>query len=127
MVEECSPEIPVADTQINEFIRALQGTELLFDFATDFYYRKSFDKVEDFTFTDQDYRLFKDFAQKNGVGVHSETENYLKKAKESQNELLTPQVLSAFEDLEKEFQEEKIRALDNLSVAHSKDSGRRSC
>ena len=110
------PEISVADTQINDFIRALQGTELLFDFATDFYYRKSFEKVEDFAFTDQDYRIFKDFAKKKGVGVTSETENYLKKAKESQNELLTPQVLSAFGDLEKEFQEEKLRALDTYRL-----------
>ena len=110
------PEISVADTQINDFIRALQGTELLFDFSTDFYYRNSFDNIDEFEFSDQDYKLFKQYAKEQGIGVSSETENYLKKAKETQNELLTAEVLAAFNDLDKEFQQEKLRALDTYRL-----------
>ena len=110
------PEILVADTQINDFIRSLEGTELLFDFATDFYYRNSFDQVGDFTFSDQDYKSFKAFAKKKGVQVNTSTEGLLKKAKETPNELMTDEVLAAFENLEKKFQEEKLNALDTYRL-----------
>ena len=110
------PEILVADTQINDFIRSLEGTELLFDFATDFYYRNSFDQVSDFAFSDQDYKSFKAFAKKKGVQVNTSTEGLIKKAKETPNELMTDEVIAAFENLEKKFQEEKLNALDTYRL-----------
>ena len=110
------PEILVAEAQTNDFIRSLQGNEVLFNFATDFYYKNPFKELGDFRFTPQDYQTFKNFAKKEGIQFNTPTEALLKKARESKNDLASSDIEAGFDELEKRFQQEKLKALDTYQV-----------
>ena len=110
------PEILVAEAQTNDFIRSLQGNEVFFNFATDFYYKNPFKELGDFRFTPQDYQTFKNFAKKEGIQFNTPTEALLKKARESKNDLASSDIEAGFDELEKRFQQEKLKALDTYQV-----------
>ena len=110
------PEILVAEAQTNDFIRSLQGNEVLFNFATEFYYKNRFEALGDFRFTSQDYQSFKNFAKKEGIQFNTPTEALLKKARESKNDLASNEIEAGFDELEKRFQQEKLKALDTYQV-----------
>jgi carboxyl-terminal processing protease len=110
------PEILVAEAQTNDFIRSLQSNEVLFNFATDFYYKNPIEELGDFRFSPQDYQSFKNFAKKEGIQFNTPTEVLLKKARESKNDLASSEIEAGFDELEKRFQQEKLKALDTYQV-----------
>ena len=106
------PDIEVASLQSNTLIEALQENNIIFDFATDFYYDHSFNDVGDFTFSGSDYAAFKSYAQTENFTFKTETETLLEQSINTDEHLLGYEVQEKYKDLLLAVNRGKISALD---------------
>ncbi|WP_420320888.1 S41 family peptidase [Flagellimonas sp.] len=106
------PDIEIASLKSNTLIDALQQNNVVFDFATDYYYDHAFDSVDNFTFSDSDFDVFKRYAQTQDFSFRTETEELLEDAINSDEHLLGPTVQEKYKDLLLAVNKGKILALD---------------
>ncbi|NAY91699.1 PDZ domain-containing protein [Muricauda sp. JGD-17] len=107
------PDVEIASLQSNTLIDALQQNNIIFDFATDYYYDHSFDSVADFSFPDSDYEAFKRYAQAQNFTFQTETETLLEQSINTDEHLLGAEVQEKYKDLLLAVSRGKISALDN--------------
>ncbi|MBD0836729.1 S41 family peptidase [Aestuariibaculum suncheonense] len=62
---------------------AIVNNDLVFNFATDFYYKHKLDNVDNFKLTDTDFNEFKSYLKSNNFTFETETEKALNKAFEA--------------------------------------------
>ncbi|WP_431127076.1 S41 family peptidase [Flagellimonas flava] len=106
------PDVEIASIKTNSLIDALQQNNIIFDFATDFYFDHSFASVGDFTFTDSDFGAFKKYAQTQDFSFQTETEELLEQTMNSEDHLLGSNVQEKYKDLLLAINNGKISALD---------------
>ncbi|MEX0315845.1 MAG: S41 family peptidase [Allomuricauda sp.] len=106
------PDIEIASLKSNTLIDALQQNSVVFDFATDYYYDNSFESVNDFTFSDNDFDAFKRYAQTQDFSFRTETEELLEDAINGDEHLLGAVVQEKYKDLLLAVNKGKILALD---------------
>ena len=106
------PDVVINSLRTNSLIDALEQNNIVFDFATDYYYDHSFDSVDDFTFSDTDYTAFKKYAQKQNFSFQTETESILEQSINADDTLLGPDVQEKYKDLLLAVNRGKISALD---------------
>lgn len=63
------PDVEITSSKANELTTALLNNNVIFDYATNYYYSHTLDKVADFTFTESDYEDFKNFVSKSNFFV----------------------------------------------------------
>ena len=107
------PDIEVASLKSNTLIDALQENNIIFDFATDYYYDNSFDNVGDFSFGNSDYASFKQYAQEQNFTFKTETETLLEQSINTDEHLLGSEVQDKYKDLLLAVNRGKISALDS--------------
>ncbi len=107
------PDIEIASLQTNDLIDALDDNRVIFDFATEFFYKNTFDKVGDFSFSDGDYSAFKNFAQKADFTFKTETEKLLEQQLNEDETLLGSEVQNSYKDLLLAINKGKVAALDS--------------
>ncbi|WP_136468490.1 S41 family peptidase [Flagellimonas onchidii] len=107
------PDIEISSQKTNTLIDALQQNNIVFDFATDFYYDNSFGSVDDFVFSDANYDSFKRYAQNQNFSFQTETEELLENAINNDEHLLGPVVQEKYKDLLLAVNKGKISALDS--------------
>lgn len=106
------PDVVINSLRTNSLIDALEQNNIVFDFATDYYYDHSFDSVDDFTFSDTDYTAFKKYAQEQNFSFQTETESILEQSINADDTLLGPDVQEKYKDLLLAVNRGKISALD---------------
>lgn len=83
------PDIEVESAQTEGLTKALLEQNMIFEFATQFYYTHSFEDLSDFNLTNQDYKAFIKFVEQSNFSYETATEKQLQTLKEvAENEKL---------------------------------------
>lgn len=106
------PDVEIASIKSNNLIDGLEQNNIIFDFATNFYYKNSFASTQEFTFNDSDYQTFKRYASKAGYSIQTETEKLLENAINNDDALLGVSVQEKYKDLLLAINNEKVALLD---------------
>ncbi len=115
------PDVEITSLKSNTLMDALQQNNIVFDFATDFYYDHSFDTVDDFAFSENDFNAFKTFAQAQDFSFQTETEELLEQSINADDHLLGPDVQNKYKDLLLAVNKGKILALDTFKKEITKN------
>lgn len=110
------PDIEIASIKSNSLIDGLEKNNIIFDYATDFYYKNSFASTQHFQFANSDYQDFKSFATKVGYSIQTETEKLLENAINNDETLLGSDVQNKYKDLLLAINNEKVMLLDTYKV-----------
>ncbi len=114
------PDIEIASSKSNALTDALVQNNIIFDFATKFYYDNSFENVGDFSFTDANYTSFKSFAENGDFSFKTETEKALETTMNKDDSLLGQEVQQTYKDLLLAINKGKVKALDTYEPEISK-------
>ena len=74
------PDIEMETSKYSNITNTLLRSDVIFDFATQFYYQNPSITIESFRLTDKKYEEFKSFVRKSNINYETETEKALKKA-----------------------------------------------
>ncbi|MDF0706922.1 S41 family peptidase [Flagellimonas okinawensis] len=108
------PDITIESLKTNSLIDALEANNIVFDFATDYYYAHNFDSVDDFYFSDADYQSFKSYAAEQNFSYQTNTEKVLEETINGDDTLLGSEVQEKYKDLLLAVNRGKITALDTF-------------
>lgn len=106
------PDVTINSLRTNTLIDALHSNNIIFDFATNYYYEHSFDGVDGFAFSDVDYAAFKKYVQEQNFSFQTKTEELLEQSINTDDSLLGPEVQEKYKDLLLAVNRGKISALD---------------
>ncbi|XLS29225.1 S41 family peptidase [Flavobacteriaceae bacterium M23B6Z8] len=108
-----SPDLEIESLKNTKLTAALIRNNVLFDFATNYYYRKSFSSIDDFNFSKSDYEDFKKFVTAGNFDYKTDTEKTIEKLIENEEtKELGATVLSDYQKLLSDIQKSKAAALD---------------
>ncbi|MDF0714828.1 S41 family peptidase [Muricauda sp. 334s03] len=108
------PDITIESLKTNSLIDALETNNIVFDFATEYFYDHSFDSVDGFNFSDADYSGFKAYAKDQNFSYQTKTEKVLEETINSDDTLLGAEVQEKYKDLLVTANRGKIEALDTF-------------
>ncbi len=115
------PDIPIASLNTNDMVNALVNNNVLFDYATDFYYAHPDLQVGDFSLSDTDYEAFKRHVSSSSFDFQTKTELALKESLTGQNEeVFNQEVEENTKALLLSIEKSKIAALDTFRKEISK-------
>ena len=108
------PDVEIAATKANELTTALLNNNMIFDYATDYYYKNKVANVGDFNFSAADYQSFTDFVSQSGFAYETKTEKVLKQAMTDKEEVIfNESIENDFKTLLADIEKSKISALQN--------------
>ncbi|MBT2160282.1 S41 family peptidase [Zobellia barbeyronii] len=108
------PDIEVASTKANELTTALLNNNVIFDYATNYFYKHQMDDVAKFKFSDKDYADFKTFVSKSDFSYETKTEKTLRAAMTNREEVIFNDAIeNDFKTLLLDIEKSKIVALDD--------------
>ena len=107
------PDVAIKSLKTNTLIDALQDNNVVFDFATNYFYDHSFANVDDFVFSDADYNAFKKYVQEQNFTFQTKTEELLEQSINADDSLLGAEVQEKYKDLLLAVNRGKISALDS--------------
>lgn len=115
------PDVEISSLKSNSLIDALKQNNIIFDFATNFYYDNSFGNVSDFVFSEADFSAFKKYAQTQDFSYQTETEELLEQSMNAEEHLLGAEVQEKYKDLLLAVNKGKISSLDSFKSEIQKD------
>lgn len=71
------PDVPIENQQLSPITKALLADDLIFDFATQYFYDHTAFQISDFRLTDKDFEAFKNFAKTKNFNFQTNTEKAL--------------------------------------------------
>lgn len=71
------PDLPIENQQLSPITKALLADDLIFDFATQYFYDHTAFQIADFRLTDKDFEAFKNFAKTKNFNFQTNTEKAL--------------------------------------------------
>lgn len=77
------PDVPVGLSKISPITKAIVNNDLVFDYATNYYYNHTFDDINTLKLTEKDFLEFKNYLKTNDFSFETDTEKALKKAFET--------------------------------------------
>jgi carboxyl-terminal processing protease len=107
------PDVTIESLKTNSLIDALEDNQLVFDFATDYFYAHDFNSVDNFRFSGSDYSEFKRFVKSENFTFQTETEKILEESINTDDTLLGSEVQEKYKDLLIAVNRGKISALDS--------------
>jgi len=108
------PDIEITSTKANELTTALLNNNVIFDFATDYYYKNQVGNINDFKFSENDYQNFKGFVSKSNFSFETKTEKTLKAAMTEREEVIfNTAIENDFKTLLLDIEKSKISALED--------------
>ncbi|WP_430907089.1 S41 family peptidase [Maribacter sp. 2-571] len=106
------PDVEIASVKANELTVALLNNSVIFDYATQYYYRNQLSDIENFTFTDADYKAFKTYVSDSDFSFETKTEKALKNALTAKEKVIFNETIeSDFEALLTNIEQSKLSAL----------------
>ncbi|MGS2741354.1 S41 family peptidase [Sinomicrobium sp. M5D2P17] len=116
------PDLEVKVLRQNKLVQELLSNQVVFDYATDYYFNHKVEDLENFSFSDADYHEFKDFVAKSDFNYETEVEKLLKKVGENEEmELFGDEVQEDYRKLLEDIASSKITTLDNYKQELSKE------
>lgn len=107
------PDIEIAAVKANPLTTALLNNNVIFDFATDYYYNNSVEDVKDFKFTPTDFQQFKTFVSDSDFSFETKTEKVLKEAMTNREEVIFNEAIETdFKNLLADIEDSKATALE---------------
>ncbi|MEE9361939.1 MAG: S41 family peptidase [Cellulophaga sp.] len=107
------PDIEINSLKGNSFTKALERNNIVFDFATSYYYKNPITEMSSFKFSETDFNDFKQFVSKGDFSYETKTEKILIEAmKEDDKTIFNSAVQENFKNLLSEIDKSKISALD---------------
>lgn len=106
------PEIEIEAVKANPLTTALLNNNVIFDFATNYYYKNQLEDISKFKFTDTDFQDFKNFVSKSNFSFETKTEKDIKKAMNNkEGDLFDAAVADDFKTLLLDIEKSKTAAL----------------
>ncbi|MCK0189723.1 S41 family peptidase [Arenibacter sp. F20364] len=107
------PDIEIAAAKTNTLTQALLSGNVIFDYATDFYYSNKVENVLDFSYKDSDFESFKNYVSKSNFDFETKAEKALKEAMSGEESALFGNgVTEQYKALLLEMDKSKLMALD---------------
>jgi carboxyl-terminal processing protease len=107
------PDVTIESLKTNSLIDALEANNIIFDFATNYFYEHNFDDVSDFSFSESDYIAFKSYVKEQNFTFQTKTEKLLEESINADDSLLGQDVQEKYKDLLLAVNRGKITALDS--------------
>ncbi|QCX01910.1 S41 family peptidase [Aggregatimonas sangjinii] len=106
------PDVEIAATKANELTVALLNNNVVFDYATNYYYGNEVGSIDAFKFTDADYKAFTDFVSQSSFSYETKTEKVLKQAMTDKEEVIFNDAIeNDFKTLLSDIEKSKLNAL----------------
>jgi carboxyl-terminal processing protease len=107
------PDIEIENSKLTTISKAIVGENLIFNFATEYYYKNTVTEFENFEFSDKDYKSFKTFLKSSGFNFETKTEKALNNAMAvAEEEELDNVINSDYHNLTAAIQSYKSNAID---------------
>ena len=107
------PDIEIAAVKANPLTTALLNNNVIFDFATDYYYKNTLDNLSAFNFTSDDFQKFKAFVSISDFTFETKTEKVLKDAMTNREEVIFNEAIeNDFKTLLADINDSKAKALE---------------
>jgi len=107
------PDIEVEFAKQTPITKAILGENLVFNFATDYYYNNSVDQLKSFELSDADFKHFKNYIKTNDFSFETKTEKALNTAiLTAKEEGLDAVINSEYENVTKALQTYKSNAIE---------------
>lgn len=107
------PDVEITALKTNTLTKALLKENVIFDYATDYYYKNKVASIDDFEFSEADFEVFKNHVKATGFTFETETEKALNKAMTlNGSDLLDSSVQEKYRSLLAEINAKKITGLD---------------
>ena len=107
------PEIEIEAVKANPLTTALLNNNVIFDFATNYYYNHQLNDVANFNFSDTDFQNFKKFVSQSNFSFETKTEKKIKEAMANKEEVIfNTAVEEDFKTLLLDIEKSKIAALE---------------
>lgn len=120
-----NPDIVLKSSEVSGITQALLNQNIIFDFATDYYYQNKLDDWEDFTLTDADFEAFKAYMKEHNFKYTTPFEKELERVfADAADSLMKQELKSDYEGFidriakakEKELEESKSQIIQQLTV-----------
>jgi carboxyl-terminal processing protease len=117
-----TPDIALDHLKDNGLTSALVENQVIFDFATNYYYKHPIENIADFNFTATDYEQFKTFVKSHGFSYETNTERALKDIMRSEeiNEFGS-QIKADYQTLLEDIETVKLSSLDQYKQSIQKN------
>ncbi len=107
------PDVEIAAAKTNALTKSMLQNNVVFDYATEHYYKNKVGKVSDFKFTDTDFNTFKDFVSQSNFIFETPAEKALKEAMDSEDKAIYGAgVAESYKNMLAEINKSKITALE---------------
>lgn len=107
------PDIEIPELQSNTLTKALIVNNVIFDFATDYYYQNSLGAIADFDFRNTDFQAFKKHVQESNFNFETTTEKALREAIADEDTALFGEGMAQnYRELMDKIKLEKFNAID---------------
>jgi len=108
------PDIEVEYSKLSTITKAISNENLVFNFATNYYYNNQIEDLKNFTLSDADFRAFKNYIKSSGFNFETKTETALHNAiLIAKEEALDTEINSEYKALTKALQAYKTNAIDD--------------
>ena len=109
------PDIEITSAKANELTTALLDNNIIFDYATQYYYKHQLQDLSSFDLSESDYNDFKTYVSKSDFSYETETEKVLKKAMTEREEVIFNDAIeNDFKALLLDIDKSKITALEDF-------------
>lgn len=107
------PDIEVTAAKANSLTTALLNNSVIFDFATDYYYKNQLDNIGNFKFSNTDFQSFKNYVSNSNFSFETQTEKAIKEAMSNKEEVIfNSTVENEFKNLLLTIDKSKTEALE---------------
>ncbi len=116
------PDIEITALKQSQLTKTLMEKNIIFNYATHYYYKNNIKSITDFSFKTKDYEDFKHFVASNNNEYNTAIEKTLKSVTgNSEFDALSSTVKEDYEALLRKIRQEKLSALDNYNQKIVKD------
>ncbi|EIJ38172.1 MULTISPECIES: S41 family peptidase [Galbibacter] len=116
------PDLEVKGLKDNSLTSALIANNVLFDYATDYYYKHPITNMDNFSFSETDYQDFKKYVTESGFTYETKTEKALKKVMNSQEiDEFGESVKNDYKKLLTDINHSKLASLDEYQESITKN------
>ena len=107
------PDIEITAVKANPLTTALMNNNVVFDFATDYYYKNRLENLSAFNFTQDDFQKFKAYVSISDFSFETKTEKILKEALTNREEVIFNEAIEIdFNTLLADIEDSKTAALE---------------
>lgn len=108
------PDVELDITKNSAITKSILAENLIFDYATDYYYSHNVKDLNTFSFSDADFRDFRNYLRKTGFSFVTQTEKELEQAIEiAEEEELLASIDSDYKELMNSLTQYKDKAISN--------------